>query len=105
MTEPDPRPRPDDEQPSQAAPDAVLYVRRGRTPTLGFWVVLSLLAPALLALIVGPFLGMGDLSSLFNLAMLAVLAIGLPLAALAALLDLIQERRRARRVTPERDPR
>lgn len=71
-----------------------IYVRRGRTPTLGFWIVLSVTVPAVLAVIVGLFLGLGDLGSLFNFALLSVFAVGLPLAAVAAGIDAFQHRRR-----------
>lgn len=74
-----------------------IYVRRGRTPTLGFWVVLALAVPALGGLVAAPLLGILDLGGMVNLALLSVLFIGVPLAAVAALADLIIQRRRSRR--------
>lgn len=85
-----------------ASADTTVYVRSRRTPTLAFWVVLSLVVPAVVALLVAPFLGVGDLGGFFNLAMVAVLAIGAPLAALACVVDMVLERRRAREARDSR---
>lgn len=84
------------------SPDTTVYVRSRRTPTLAFWVVLALVVPAVAALLVAPFLGVGDLGGFFNLAMVAVLAIGAPLAALACVVDMVLERRRAREARDSR---
>lgn len=79
--------------------DTSVYVRRGRTPTLAFWVLLALVVPTAVGLAAAPFLGFGDLSGMVNFALVVLVVIGLPLAALATLVDLLQDRRRRRRTT------
>lgn len=72
--------------------DTSIYVRRGRTPTLGFWVALAIAVPALVALISAPFFDFPDLGAVVNFVLLAAVMVGLPLAALAALIDAIRHR-------------
>ncbi len=74
-----------------------LYVRRSRTPTLGFWVALALIAPALVALLGAPFFQFADISGVLNFMLVAVVFLGLPLAAIAALVDSLRHRRRPKR--------
>ncbi|ATG52690.1 hypothetical protein CFK38_15015 [Brachybacterium vulturis] len=74
-----------------------LYVRRSRTPTLGFWVTLALIAPAVVALLGSFFLPFTDISSVLNFMLVAVVFVGLPLAAIAALVDAIRHRRGPKR--------
>ncbi|MFC7463386.1 hypothetical protein [Brachybacterium sp. GCM10030252] len=86
------------ERPAAPDPEATtLYVRRRRTPTLGFWVALALAVPAVVALVAAPLLPLEDAGSALNLVLLAVVFIGLPLAAIAALVDAIRHRRHGRR--------
>lgn len=73
-----------------------LYVRDRRSPALGFWVVAALLVPAAGGLIAAPFLGVSGAGGLLLFAVIAMLGIGVPLAALAALADLFLEQRRER---------
>lgn len=75
-----------------------VYVRRGRTPALGLWVVLALALGAVLGLVVGAVTGVNYLAGLAYFALCGAMFIGLPLAAIAALLDAI----RARRLTARR---
>lgn len=69
-----------------------VFVRRGRTPTLGLWVAICLAVPAVGALLVSPFLALPDLPSVLNLILLAIMFVGVPLAAIAALVDAIRHR-------------
>ena len=64
-----------------------LYVRRRRTPALGFWVLLSFLVPGAAALIAAPLLQFGDLRGVVNFVILAMVVVGLPLAAIASFID------------------
>lgn len=64
-----------------------LYVRRGRTPTLGFWVTLTLVIPAVAALVISPFFDFADLTGVLNFVLVAVVFVGVPLAAVAAAVD------------------
>lgn len=86
-----------DQQGSAAATDTTVYVRKRRSPTLAFWVMLAIVVPAIAGLLVAPFLGLTSAGGLLTFAFIAVLSIGVPLAALAALVDLILDRRRRRR--------
>ncbi|ASK67203.1 hypothetical protein CFK39_12495 [Brachybacterium avium] len=74
-----------------------VYVRRRRTPTLGFWVALAILVPAVAALLSAPFFDFADLSGVVNFMLVAAVFIGLPLAAIAALVDAIRHRDESRR--------
>lgn len=78
------------------ADGTTVLVRRGRRPTLGFWVVLSVLVPAVAGLVVGPFLGLSDVGGIVIFALLMVLGVGFPLAAIATAVDLVIHRRRRR---------
>ncbi|MDN6302729.1 MAG: hypothetical protein L0J57_06755 [Brachybacterium sp.] len=69
-----------------------LYVRRRRTPTLGFWVAVAIVVPAVAALLVAPFLELGDLGGVLNFMLVAAVIVGLPLAAIAALADAMRHR-------------
>src|SRR5699024_3540754 len=62
------------------AEGTTVLVRRGRRPILGFWVVLSVLVPAVAGLVLGPFLGLRDVGDIVIFALLLVLAAGFPLA-------------------------
>ena len=64
-----------------------MYVRRGRTPTLGFWVALCLAVPALLALFSAPFFDFSDLGQVLNFMLMAAVFVGMPLAGIAAAID------------------
>lgn len=77
--------------------DTSVYVRRGRTPTLAFWVALALAVPGIVALFSAPFLDFADLGGVFTFVLLAVLFVGLPLAAIAAVIDSIRHRGPRRR--------
>ena len=79
------------ETPSDSG-DTSIYVRRGRTPTLGFWVALAIALPAVAALISSPFFNFPDLGAVVNFVLLAAVLVGLPLAALAAVVDAIRHR-------------
>lgn len=86
---------PDAPEPGEtaAAPESTaVFVRRSRTPALGFWIVLCVAVPAIGALLAAPFLGLPDLPSFLNLALLAVMFVGVPLAAIASLVDAIRHR-------------
>jgi hypothetical protein len=80
----------DAEAGSAAAEDdgrTTIYVRRKRTPALGFWVVLAFVVPAVLALLSVPLFAFGDLRGIVNFVLLAMVVVGLPLAALASFID------------------
>ena len=77
--------------------DTSLYVRRGRIPTLGFWVALALAVPAVAALISAPFFDFPDLGGVVTFVLLAVVFVGLPLAAIAAVVDSLRHRTPRRR--------
>lgn len=91
----------DAEQPTaDAQPESEvtsLYVRRGRTPTLGFWVALAIAVPAVAALLSAPFFQFADISGVLNFMLVAAVFVGLPLAAIAALVDAIRHRGEERR--------
>lgn len=83
------------EQP--AAGPTALYVRRARTPTLGFWLVLIALVSAVTGILVALLRGVGDASVMLNMALLSLVAIGMPLAGIAAAIDAVRNRRRSPR--------
>ncbi|WP_341854824.1 hypothetical protein [Brachybacterium sp. GPGPB12] len=85
-------------EPEEAgSPRTALYVRRRRAPALGFWVLLSFLVPGILALLSVPLFGFGDLRGVVNFVSLAMVVIGLPLAAIASFVDARRHRREDRR--------
>lgn len=93
---PDPEePRPLD-QPSPAD-GRVLYVRSGRSLSLGGWVVIALALSAIAGAVLALVTGETALGSIVYLAVTAVMFLGLPLAGIIALVDLVLERRRRRR--------
>lgn len=79
------------------SPRTALYVRRRRAPALGFWVLLCFLVPGVLALLSVPLFGFGDLRGVVNFVILAMVVIGLPLAAIASFVDARRHRREDRR--------
>lgn len=99
-------------QPSPSAPDSAdaptspaspaeapaestaVYVRRRRTPSLLTWVLIALAVPVVIGFLGAPLLGITDAGSMLNLGLLAGLFIGVPLAALACLVEAIAQRRR-----------
>jgi hypothetical protein len=85
------------ERPERSEGETSIYVRRGRTPTLSFWVTLALAVPGLVALFSAPFLDFADLGGVFTFVLLAVLFVGLPLAAIAAVIDSVRHRGPRRR--------
>lgn len=86
-----------DEAGEAGSPRTALYVRRRRAPALGFWVLLSFLVPGVLALLSVPLFGFGDLRGVVNFVLLAMVVIGLPLAAIASFVDARRHRREDRR--------
>lgn len=74
-----------------------VYVRRGRTPTLAFWVVLALLISFFAGALGAVLLGALDLPAVFSAALLAVVVIGLPIAAVIAGVDALRQRGRRSR--------
>ena len=72
-------------------------MRRGRTPALGFWVLLSFVVPAIVALLVVPLFQFGDLRVVVNFVLLAMVVVGLPLAAIASFIDARRHRGEGRR--------
>lgn len=85
-------------EPEEAgSPRTALYVRRRRAPALGFWALLSFLVPGILALLSVPLFGFGDLRGVVNFVLLAMVVIGLPLAAIASFVDARRHRREDRR--------
>ena len=103
-TEPDSRPTGEpavpataEETPTPTAAGTSVYVRRGRTPTLGFWVAIALAVPAVLALLSAPFFDFVDLGGVVNFVLIAVVFVGLPLAAVVAAVDAYRHRERAPR--------
>lgn len=97
--EPDSRPtgEPDAPEKTPATAGTSVYVRRGRTPTLGFWVAIALAVPAVLALLSAPFFDFVDLGGVVNFVLMAVVFVGLPLAAVVAAVDAYRHRERAPR--------
>lgn len=85
-------PEADESAPAPESTSTSIYVRRGRTPTLGFWVALAIALPAVAALISAPFFDFPDLGAVVNFVLMAAVMVGLPLAALAALIDAIRHR-------------
>lgn len=80
---------------SMAAADGTsVYVRRRRRPTLAFWVVLLLLIAFFGGALGAVLRGALSPAALFNTALLAALVIGVPLAAVAAFVDMMRHRRR-----------
>lgn len=71
-----------------------IYVRRGRTPTLGFWVAVAIALPAVIALISAPFFDFADLGGVANFVLLAAVVVGLPLATIAAVIDSVRHRQK-----------
>lgn len=90
-------PEPDESSEGQVPPaeeseHTSLYVRRRRTPTLGLWVTLAIALPALAALLSAPLFDFADISGVLNFMLVAAVFVGLPLAAIAALVDAIMHR-------------
>ena len=83
--------------PSPESSRTAIYVRRGRTPALGFWVLLSFVVPAIVALLVVPLFQFGDLRVVVNFVLLAMVVVGLPLAAIASFIDARRHRGEGRR--------
>ena len=86
---------PADEQPV-TTPDTgttSVYVRRGRTPALGFWVAVLIGAPMVIALVISPFLTLQDASSMVTFVLVVGVFVGIPLAAIAAVIDAVRHRR------------
>ncbi|WP_106506171.1 hypothetical protein [Brachybacterium timonense] len=73
-----------------------VYVRRSRTPNLAFWVVLLILISFFGGALAAVLRGALSLAAIFNAAMLGAVVIGVPLTAVAAGVDTIMVRRRAR---------
>ncbi|MGO3208184.1 hypothetical protein ACT3SQ_01835 [Brachybacterium sp. AOP42-C2-15] len=93
-------PEADDPATATAEPDETsIYVRRSRTPTLGFWVAVAIALPAVAALISAPFFDFADLGGVLNFVLLAAVIVGLPLATIAAVIDSVRHRRKS---SPER---
>lgn len=82
---------------SELAGATTLYKRTGRRPTLGFWIVIAFLVPVLVALIASPFLQLGGLAGAVTLALDAALFVGVPLAAIVCLVEMLVLRARSRR--------
>ncbi|MDN5688827.1 MAG: hypothetical protein L0G94_19420, partial [Brachybacterium sp.] len=70
-----------------------VYVRRGRTPALGFWVAVLIGAPMVIALVISPFLTLQDASSMVSFVLVVGVFVGIPLAAVAAAIDAVRHRR------------
>ncbi|APX34332.1 hypothetical protein BH708_18285 [Brachybacterium sp. P6-10-X1] len=92
---------PDDptDQPSATARDTSsdagstsIYVRRRRIPTLAFWVAVLIAAPMVIALVISPFLVFRDTSSVVTFVLVVGVFVGIPLAAVAAVVDAVRNR-------------
>lgn len=75
----------------------VLLVRRRRTPTLGFWVLVSMVLAALVGVGIALAVGVVHLAGLLYFAVTAAVFIGLPLAAGFSFWDALRHRRSDRR--------
>lgn len=86
---------PADERPATAEDTGTtsVYVRRGRTPTLGFWVTVLLVVPMVIALVISPFFEFQDASSVVTFVLIVGVFVGVPLAAVAAAIDAFRHRR------------
>ena len=73
-----------------------VMVRRGRKPTLGMWVVLSLVVGALVGVIVALLAHVSDLSTTLYFAATGVFFVGLPIAAVFGIADSIRAGRQER---------
>lgn len=84
---------------SHAAPErgTSVLVRRRRTPTLGLWVVVSLLLGALAGIVVALLSGVPDISTALYFAATGVFFVGLPIAAVFGIVDGIRAGRAERR--------
>lgn len=69
-----------------------VYVRRRRTPTLGFWVALAIIVPTVAALLISPLFAFADIAGVLNFMLVAAVFVGLPLAAIACAVDAIRHR-------------
>jgi hypothetical protein len=78
---------------SSYSADTSIYVRRGRTPTLGFWVALAIAVPAVAAVLSAPFFGFADLGGVLNYVLIVAVFVGLPLAAIICVVDAFRHRR------------
>jgi hypothetical protein len=92
--DPEAQAEPEDEEFPGLDQATTLYVRRGRTPALGFWVLLSILVGAVVGLIVAFVSGAGDLGGIAMFLAYGAMFVGIPLAAIAALVDALRHRRR-----------
>ena len=69
-----------------------IYVRRRRTPALGFWVTLAIAVPAVVALLISPLFDFVDATGVLNFMLTSAVFIGVPLAAIAAAIDAFRHR-------------
>lgn len=75
----------------------VILVRRRRMPSLGFWVLGCMLLAALVGAVVAYVVDVRYLAGMVYFAVTSAVFFGLPLAALAALVDALRHRRSDRR--------
>lgn len=69
-----------------------VYVRRRRTPTLGFWVALAIVVPTVAAMLISPLFAFADIAGVLNFMLVTAVFVGLPLAAIACAVDAIRHR-------------
>ncbi|PWH07716.1 hypothetical protein DEO23_03615 [Brachybacterium endophyticum] len=83
----------------RGAPDegTVLYVRRRRVPTLGFWVTLSIIVGLLAGAVTALITRVDSAGGVIYFAVTGAVFIGLPLALIAAVVDAVIHRGERRR--------
>ncbi|MCS6711344.1 hypothetical protein JSY14_04670 [Brachybacterium sp. EF45031] len=77
-----------------STPPATVYVRRGRRLSLGGAVIIALLVSALGGAVVALLAGVTAVGGVVYFAVTAAFLVGVPLAAVIALVDALRERRR-----------
>ncbi|EWS81924.1 hypothetical protein [Brachybacterium phenoliresistens] len=86
-----------DAEDSSTPEGTVILVRRRRMPSLGFWVLGCMLLAALAGAVVAYVVEVRYLAGMVYFAVTGAVFFGLPLAALAALVDALRHRRTDRR--------
>ncbi|MGY5763998.1 hypothetical protein ACXET9_02195 [Brachybacterium sp. DNPG3] len=72
--------------------EETFYVRRRRRPTLITWVIAALVLPVVVGLAISPWLQLGAANEALNLALFLGVAVGVPLATIACIVDAVRHR-------------
>lgn len=83
-----------DPRTDEPTPGQVILVRRGRRPALGLWVLIALALPFVVGMIVAWCVDVRTPTGMLYFGFTGAVMLGLPLAAVAAYVDSLADRRR-----------